>query len=76
MWGTSTSLEVSCKLPNQSPGFEDPTSLDFESCAPANPMLFGRQLCRSPQGTFTCPAFQACTATSERLPGFTFCEPD
>jgi hypothetical protein len=76
MWGTSTSLEVSCKLPNTSPGFEDPTSLDFESCAPTNPMLFGYQLCQSPLGSFPCPAFKACNTTNQRLPGFTFCGAD
>jgi len=72
MAGTSTSLEVSCKLPQPSPG-TDELSIDFESCAPLNPMLFGDQLCQSPQGTFQCPAFEECTSTNDRLPGFAFC---
>ncbi|HKO93643.1 MAG TPA: hypothetical protein VJU61_20965 [Polyangiaceae bacterium] len=72
MAGTSTSTEVSCKLPQPSPG-TDETSIDFESCAPLNPMLFGNQLCQSPRGTFQCPAFESCDSTSDRLPGFAFC---
>jgi hypothetical protein len=75
MAGTSTSTEVSCKLPQPSPN-TDETSIDFESCSPLNPMLFGRQLCQSPQGSFQCPAFQECEFTNQRLPGFTFCRPD
>lgn len=70
--GTSTSAEVSCKLPQPSPG-TDELSIDFESCAPLNPMLFGNQLCRSPQGNFACPAFESCDFTNDRLPGFAFC---
>jgi len=71
--GTSTSSEISCKLPEPSPG-TDELSIDFESCAPLNPMLFGFQVCESPRGSFTCPAFKDCTRTSDRFPGFTFCQ--
>jgi hypothetical protein len=39
-------------------------------------MLFGNQLCLSPQGSFPCPAFESCTSTNDRLPGFAFCRPD
>jgi hypothetical protein len=74
--GTSTSGEVSCKLPRPSPGF-GPDDLDFDSCAPEHPMLFGNQLCQAPDGTdFTCPAFEGCDSTNDRLPGFRFCRPD
>jgi hypothetical protein len=72
--GTSTSSELSCKLPQPSPG-TDETSIDFDSCAPLNPMLFGDQLCLSPRGSFPCPAFQDCTLTNDaRFPGFGFCQ--
>ncbi len=71
--GTSTSMELSCKLPNPSPD-TDELSIDFESCDPLNPMLFGDQLCESPRGRFDCPSFQDCTGTNSRLPGYIFCQ--
>jgi hypothetical protein len=60
------------KLPNPSPG-TDELSIDLESCDPLNPMLFGYQVCVSPQGTFQCPAFEVCEFTNSRLPGYAFC---
>jgi len=37
-------------------------------------MLFGDQLCESPRGSFTCPAFEDCAPMNElRFPGFAFC---
>lgn len=75
MAGTSTSTEVSCKNPQPTKG-TDESSLDFASCAPLNPMLFGDQLCFSPAGSFQCPPFEVCESTNQRLPGFAFCRPD
>ena len=72
VFGVNVADWVSCKRPGPTPGFDE-TELDFQSCAPLNPMLLGGQLCRSPRGEFPCPAFETCSFTRPWLPGFTFC---